>query len=247
MTENPYENSETPGHVTATRGCLSVWGVVAFAVVALVAIVVVMLLPMFARNRVIGQRYQCTQNLKRLVTAMHAYHDDHGHFPPAFTTDENGKRLHSWRTLLLPYLGQKSLHTAIDLKKPWDDPVNTMAHQTMIATFACPAAELPPGFTTYKGMVGPKAFFADDGAPRTTKDMPTSKTLAIIEVAPERACHWMDPNHEDSIDFLTKMSKSTETSHSNVPAVHADGSGLSIAKNADADDLQELFDIGHSD
>lgn len=251
MSENPYENSEaapaaTGKHKAAAFGCTSVWAVVTFAVAALVAIAVVMLLPMFARSRVIGQQYQCKQNLDRLMTAMHAYNDDHGHFPPAFTTDEDGRRLHSWRTLLLPYLDQKSLYQSIDLRKPWDDPANALARGVTLKVFVCPAAELEPGLTTYKGLVGPTAFFPDDGSTRTTDNMVTSKTLAIVEVSPERAVHWMDPAHEDGVDFLLKRYKASDTSHFAVPGVCADGSSINISRSADEEDLKSLLDIGNS-
>ena len=44
---------------------------------------------------------QCRNNLKQFGLAMLYYEWVHGSLPPAFTVDENGKPLHSWRTLLL--------------------------------------------------------------------------------------------------------------------------------------------------
>jgi hypothetical protein len=41
---------------------------------------------------------------KMIALALHNYHDVYAAFPPAYTVDENGQRLHSWRTLILPWL-----------------------------------------------------------------------------------------------------------------------------------------------
>jgi len=51
---------------------------------------------------------QCKNNLKQIGLAFHDYHDKFGSFPPAYTVDSNGRLLHSWRSLLLPYLAQQS-------------------------------------------------------------------------------------------------------------------------------------------
>jgi hypothetical protein len=34
----------------------------------------------------------------------------------------SGERLHSWRVVLLPYLGQQELYEKIRLDQPWDSP-----------------------------------------------------------------------------------------------------------------------------
>ena len=49
-------------------------------------------------------------NLKRIVMAMHGYHQTYGSFPPATIRNSAGQPLYSWRVLLLPYLrGGKTL------------------------------------------------------------------------------------------------------------------------------------------
>ena len=48
------------------------------------------------------QRLQCQSNLTQVMNAVVAYHGEHGVFPPAYTVDAAGKRLHSWRVLILP-------------------------------------------------------------------------------------------------------------------------------------------------
>jgi hypothetical protein len=73
--------------------------------------------------------YQPPRNLEheRLVTlaeALSEYHRLNGSLPPAYTVDRFERPLHSWRTLLLPYLGYEELAKRIDYGKPWNAPEN---------------------------------------------------------------------------------------------------------------------------
>ena len=40
----------------------------------------------------------------QIQLALSVYADEHGAYPPAFVADASGRRMHSWRALLLPYL-----------------------------------------------------------------------------------------------------------------------------------------------
>ncbi len=75
--------------------------------------------------------------------------------PPAYTVDAKGRPLHSWRTLILPYLEQEPLYQMIDLSKPWNDPANAKALETSLPVFRCPEAVGPRNTTTYLAIVGP--------------------------------------------------------------------------------------------
>ena len=61
---------------------------------------------------------------KRVMQALHSYHREHGHFPPAIVYGKDGKPWHSWRVLILPFLGYEYLYNEYDLNLPWDDPKN---------------------------------------------------------------------------------------------------------------------------
>ena len=119
---------------------------------AIIAILITLLLPAHRSAPKAGRRAQCRNNMKQIGFALHNYHDTYGSFPPAFTVDAEGNRLHSWRTLLLPYLDQKILYETIDLTKPWDDPANQEAFNTNLAVYQCPSAFLDSPVTTYHGV-----------------------------------------------------------------------------------------------
>ena len=74
-------------------------------------------------------------NLKQIALALLNYEQAHHALPPAYTVDAQGRPLHSWRTLILPYLDQESLYQTIDLSKPWNDPANAKALETSLPFF----------------------------------------------------------------------------------------------------------------
>src|SRR4051794_10185895 len=70
-------------------------------------------------------------NLKAIGLALYSYHDRCGSFPPAYFTDAKGTPIHSWRTLILPDLGEQALYDAYNFAQPWDGPDNRrLADQT---------------------------------------------------------------------------------------------------------------------
>ena len=56
--------------------------------------------------------------------AVANYHDIHGSLPPAYIADADGKPMHSWRVLILPYLEHQGLYDQYDFSEPWDGPNN---------------------------------------------------------------------------------------------------------------------------
>ena len=68
--------------------------------------------------------------------AVAMYEEANGPLPP-FVPDENGKPMHSWRVVVLPYAEEVVLYEEYDFSKPWDSPEN-MALE-MPNWFACPA------------------------------------------------------------------------------------------------------------
>jgi hypothetical protein len=144
------------------------------------------------------RRNVCGKNLKNVAQALWDYQRDKGTFPPAYTVDQQGRRLHSWRTLILPYLGEQQLYQSIDLTKPWDDPANADAAATSLPAFLCPSSRHDKLYTTYLAVVGPEFAFTGSVA-RDSKEFTDgiSKTILIVDANEKRAVHWMSPNDAD--------------------------------------------------
>lgn len=104
-----------------------------------------------------ARRLSSAGHLKGIVLALHNYHDTYGSFPPAYIPDENGKPMHSWRVLILPFLEHQDLWDQYDFSRPWDDPQNLKVAQTMPSIYRSPFS--PEGadqcLTPYVAISGP--------------------------------------------------------------------------------------------
>jgi hypothetical protein len=65
-----------------------------------------------------ARRSTCSSNLKGLGLAMHNYFDRYRSFPPAYLLGPDGRPWHSWRVLILPFLGEQALYDRYDFSQP---------------------------------------------------------------------------------------------------------------------------------
>ena len=206
-----------------------------------VGVLVALLLPAVQASREAARRMQCANNLKQIALAMHNYEAVYRSFPPAYTTDENARPLHSWRTLLLPYLEQAALYNTIDLSKPWDDPVNQLAASTTVPTYSCPSVPSGvQGTTVYQVIVDPRSIFS---GPRSTPLNEiidgTSQTLLVAEVPHSQAVPWMSPQDCDLPTFA-KAAQGTHHHGRGANMALADGSITFVSETASAEDRRAL-------
>jgi prepilin-type processing-associated H-X9-DG protein len=146
-------------------GCLSIIG-----------LLIALLLPAVFAAREAARRMQCAGQTKQVCLALHNYYDACKSLPPAYTTDENGKPLHSWRVLLLPYIEHQWLYDQIRLDEPWDSEHNKQFHNQMPSGYICHSTkprDQEKGLTSYMRIVGTE----------TTTDGPNSITLTLRESA----------------------------------------------------------------
>jgi len=75
-------------------------------------------------------RCHVANEMRYIAMAAHNYESSFGHLPPAFKTDSNGRPMHSWRILLLPFLESESgkeVRRQYKMDQPWDSPQNLSA------------------------------------------------------------------------------------------------------------------------
>lgn len=197
--------AETRGAPPAARaGSRWVLFAVLAAVVALPllffgAILAGLLLPAVQSARAAARDAACRHNMRQIAVAIEDYRTVHGHYPPSYVADQNGRPLHSWRVLILPYLERQDLYDQYDFDEPWDGPNNRRLHDRMPDIFACPEVVETGGRTTtnYVVVSGPGAIF--DG-PRTTSrqeitDDP-AQTILLVEMEGANI-HWLEPRDLD--------------------------------------------------
>ena len=198
---------------TTRRGGALTYLAIALGVVGLLA---ALLLPALRSARPAARRSQCAGNLKAIGLALRNYKTDHGTYPPVVTVDEAGLPLHSWRTLLLPYLRYDRLYEAVDLSKPWDDPANEFAAGQRVPEFECVELFAGQAKTIY---FAPRPFPTDEEAEAYggLQNVPL-----IVEGIRDHARPWME-----SADFDRPVEgykfPPEEFPHHGVQAVMGDG------------------------
>jgi hypothetical protein len=164
-----------------------------------------LLLPAVQAARAAAQRAQSASNLRQIVIALNAYESVHGHFPPAYVADEDGKKLYSWRVLILPQLDQQRLFDQFDKESAWDSPENRGLADQMPVVFRSPQ-EPDTGATnetSYLLMAGQGTIFADGKGPKTSEMEGASQKIAVVEVH-NSGVVWTEPTDLDAaqLDFL---------------------------------------------
>jgi len=201
-----------PGDRTRFKFFLIVGGILFFLVLVL------LLLPSTPAAREAARRMQCSNNMKQILLVFHNYYDEHGHFPPAYTVDDDGKPLHSWRVLILPYIEQKTLYDQIRLEEPWDSEHNRQFHSEAPTIFRCPSNprsredfQCPTclhehvsllGSTTYSVIYGAETAFTGS-QPTRKEDITGGLSNTIFLVERRTPVNWMDPSRE--IPFATAI------------------------------------------
>jgi type II secretory pathway pseudopilin PulG len=218
------------------------------AALAICAVLVALLLPFSRSARPAARRAQCTFNLKQIVLALHNYEQEYDALPPAHTVDASGQPLHSWRTLILPFLEHESLYRSIDLAKPWNDPANAKALGTKVATFQCPETTGPENTTTYLAISGPDGCLLPS-KPRRLAEISDahSSTLIVIEAGDENAIPWMAPVDADEALVMNLGPKSKLHHAGGMNAGLVDGSVRFLKAGTPASVRRALISISGND
>lgn len=148
---------------------------------------------------------RCAERLAELGHALEAYHDDHGAYPPPWLADAAGTPQHSWRVLLLPYVGGQDAYERYRFDEPWDGPHNRLLADDMPELYGCPASpESAGGRANYLAVVGAGLFF-DPAVVRRRGDVTDapSGTIVLVERA-DTGIHWMEPRDlpRDQVSLL---------------------------------------------
>jgi prepilin-type processing-associated H-X9-DG protein len=150
-----------------------------------------LLLPQCITYRSTVNATVCRNNLKHIMIALHNYHDTYKCFPPAYVPDEDGRPMHSWRALILPFLEQADLYERYRFDEPWNGPNNSQLAAQIPTALRCPSE--PNDYTNYLLISGHGTAWGDGQVP-TFADFKdgTSNTIVLVEVADSRI-QWMEP------------------------------------------------------
>ena len=220
----------------------------ALVLVVCIGALATLLLPGIIGAPEAARRFVCNENIRNLGIALYDYETQYGVMPPAYTVDANGNRLHSWRTLILPYTGHQQLYNQTDFSKPWDDPINAAARQTVIEFFTCPSKAddgAAANRTDYVVIVDNAAFFTGS-KPTAMVDVTdgAAKTLLAVEVprgGPD--IEWMEPRDLSPRELVARISRAgNEPNHTNgFHVMFADGRTNHFPNNVNLEQLKAVI------
>lgn len=120
-------------------------------VITIVAVLVGLLLPAVQQAREASRRLQCSNNLKQLGLALHAYHATHKTFPPGSIAGTGGAYA-SANAMLLPHLEQTNLAAGYDRNRPAIMQSPDVA-RAVIPVFVCPSNSMDNPWTAPGGKI----------------------------------------------------------------------------------------------
>ncbi|MFO0959559.1 MAG: DUF1559 domain-containing protein [Isosphaeraceae bacterium] len=224
MTVDPRDDPEFHGPVPKPGSLQKSWLIEILLALGVTGLLVILLLPAISSNCEVSRATQCSRNMRQIALGLQLYHNKYGAFPPAYTVDADGQPLHSWRTLILPFIDEPFLYEDLDLTKPWDDPANARVFETPIGIYLGPESETPRNATTYLAITAAGGW-SQPGRPRAIEEITDgpSNTLLLIEVDDRSAVPWGAPIDADLATILNLGGKSKTAHPGGFHAVFADG------------------------
>ncbi len=173
--------------------------------------------------------------MRKIGLAILRYHNEHDHFPPLNIRDASGKPLHSWRSLILPYLDEESVFKSIDFFQPWDSETNRKVWSHRPEVYG--ANQCPVPRTPYVAIVGADTIWPVEGQ-RHVREIKSGTSFTVAAVAAnETTVNWLQPA---DIDIETAIAE--YTAKDSLVSVFVDGH-VELLRGIDIRRLREMICI----
>jgi prepilin-type N-terminal cleavage/methylation domain-containing protein/prepilin-type processing-associated H-X9-DG protein len=118
-------------------------------VIAIIGVLIALLIPAVQSARESARQIQCSNNLRQIGLAMHAYHEAHESFPCGAAVGllqstggmygtPTGTR-EGWRVIILPFLEERGRHNAYDFAESLCVDVDNRLSSQRISAYVCPS------------------------------------------------------------------------------------------------------------
>ncbi|QDU87303.1 hypothetical protein Pla175_06620 [Pirellulimonas nuda] len=165
---------------------------------------VVKLLPAIDSARSSAGSGYCLYQIQQVALAVLAFDAANGGPPSPIVRSGSGEELHSWRTLLLPHVGQNSLYQRIDLTKAWNAPANRAATSLPVEEYRCSAAKPGSSTTSYHAIVDDRTVWSAKKTSLASIPDGAANTIMLIEA--DLGAEWAEPrdlSFVEAVDLLT--------------------------------------------
>lgn len=104
-------------------------------------LLVTLIIPAIQEAREAARRSTSKNNLKQIGISLHSYHETHGCFPPGGIIRDDGKAMHGWITMLLPFFDASPDYYMLDKSEPWQSPANRIVFERARSALMIPDRE----------------------------------------------------------------------------------------------------------
>lgn len=165
--------------------------------------------------------------LSQIAWGIRSYYIDHGSLPPAFVTDNEGKRMHSWRVLIAGELETGGV-TDYDFGSAWNGKHNRRLWSSPVRKWYFRSQEDSDEdtrqTTQFVAVVGEDTLwpgakpFAFDGLPPEDLRDAYGDKIVLIEI-PNSDIHWMEPR-DITVEEAHQLFLAEHEAHLNGKARH---------------------------
>lgn len=156
------------------------------------------LMTLLSPARASAKQMQRMNSLKQIGLAMHNYYAAYRSLPPQALASKDGKKLLSWRVLILPFLDQNELYQKFKLNEPWDSEHNLKLVDQIPFVYSgeIPSDAKSDGKTRMQTPLRSDSVFGRVGKATSFRDITdgTSNTLMVVEVPQSKAVIWTKPD-----------------------------------------------------
>ena len=156
---------------------------------------------MASHSREASRHRRCANTLKQIALCLQNYEMANHSLPPAYTTDQAGNPVLSWRVAAAKYcLYYLDFSESMDQGQPWNSPKNKEFLDHLADFCHCPSSGKEPDNprTDYVAVVGPNTLWPGR-EPGDLKKHP--KGILVVEW-PKSDIHWAEPRDVTVEDFL---------------------------------------------
>ena len=168
--------------------------------------------PAVTNARRAAQRSTCSSRMYQLTFALLSYQDDYGQLPPAYIADAQGRPMHSWRVLILPYMEEQALYNRYDFSEPWDGPNNSKLLAEMPRSYSCSTHQNSSGAhrqcTSYVAVVGDGTLWPGAESRKLDDErQPASNAVLLVEDSSAQI-PWLEPRDWSVEVAMARLSSS---------------------------------------
>jgi prepilin-type processing-associated H-X9-DG protein len=170
------------GRRAGQRGAFTVLELL--VVTSIIGVLIGLMLPALMAARESARRLQCTSNLHEIGLAVQQHHDAAKHLPQAWKSSADGLSGYGWAVALLPYLEERDLGSAVNVRLTVADARNDSLRSARVELMQCPSDISEPTFELHAdshGGMGDEDWLKS--ASEVERELADSASLVLLPAA----------------------------------------------------------------